>query len=206
MMDTSKENLDSSEEQNDKNNNLKRSTYQPLNVISNVASTERNNSPVYNNRNHSESVALNLNITYDKDKLNNSYASNYVKELSPPIIENKIKNYETIISEKNPIVFETRSNVVISTELKENTSVIVNHSSDFQNVSSGYQPRTSDSTYSSAESSNSSCGDVKSGEDCVKISDEDGKEDGDIDRKQKRYECEDCGKQFSQLRNYKYHR
>lgn len=205
MVDTSKENLDSSEEQNDKNNNLKRSTYQPLNVISNVASTERNISPGYNNKNHSESVALNLNITYEKDKLINN-ASDYSKEISLPIIDNKLKNYETIISEKNPSVFENRSSVVLTTELKENTSVIVNHSSEFQNVSSGYQPRTSDSTYSSAESSNSSCGDAKSGEDCVKISDEDGKEDGDIDRRQKRYECEDCGKQFSQLRNYKYHR
>lgn len=54
-----------------------------------------------------------------------------------------------------------------------------------------------------SESNSSSClSEIRVDDEGVKKSDEE-KEDQE---KQKPYKCEDCGKQFSQLRNYKYHR
>lgn len=53
-----------------------------------------------------------------------------------------------------------------------------------------------------SESNSSSCLSEIRVDDDVKKSDEEREEQ----EKQKPYKCEECGKQFSQLRNYKYHR
>lgn len=52
-----------------------------------------------------------------------------------------------------------------------------------------------------SESNSSSCLSDVRGEEDLKKSEEEKEEE-----KQKPYKCEECGKQFSQLRNYKYHR
>lgn len=200
-VENSKENIDFSEDQNDKNNNFKTHPYAVLPVTNNVPPVQKSIPPFRN----ADVTPLNLNVAY-KDNKCVSYDRNY-EHKSPrteKVNTHLIKPYE--ITNNNLIPYEHNKpiNDIKDSTFDTNGLAIT---SDYQNVPAS---RVSESTYSSAES-NLSCGDAKSCEEYIKVdrSDEDnGKEDGEVslEQKQKPYKCEDCGKQFSQLRNYKYHR
>ncbi|GLV37767.1 uncharacterized protein CBL_06531 [Carabus blaptoides fortunei] len=198
-VENSKENIEFFEDQNDKNNNFKTHPYTALAPV--LSPTEKSVPPFRN----ADVTPLNLNVAY-KDNNCVSYDRNYenTSQHREKVNSQPVKPYE--ITNNNLIPYEHKTTI---NDVKDSTFDTngLNTTSDYQNVSAS---RVSESTYSSAES-NLSCGDAKSCEEYIKVdkSDEDnGKEDGEVssDQKQKPYKCEDCGKQFSQLRNYKYHR